>query len=207
MILHRFTVSSKVTFILCSYWLKLTLLSTLVVTNTPIPFSYFSWPFLQLVHFFTGPFSTPEISRYPEVTQTKRISFADMVDGKSDQSGFAEDRSDKSQYVSNPVISCSPVQRNITPVQKSPEPRAESRAKHSSGNRVLHGIFRNRMEWDFLWLLSVLTICPSSFVCFPTYQHSQSQYWCGLWYWFLKGHISRLMNALIVKLSIPKNSR
>ena len=52
----------------------------------------------------TGPFSTPEISRYPEVTQTKRISFADMVDGKSDQSGFAEDRSDKSQYVSNPVI-------------------------------------------------------------------------------------------------------
>ena len=73
----------------------------------------------------TGPFSTPEISRYPaeqpirsqyhdHVTSVhqsqpqqpvgKRISFADMVDGKSDQSGFAEDRSDKSQYVSNPVI-------------------------------------------------------------------------------------------------------
>ena len=52
----------------------------------------------------TGPFSTPEISRYPEVAQPKRISFADMVDGKSDQSGFAEDRSDKSQYVSNHVI-------------------------------------------------------------------------------------------------------
>ena len=64
----------------------------------------------------TGPFSTPEISRYPEVTQTKRISFADMVDGKSDQSGFAEDRSDKSQYVSNPVITCQQPGRKPSPV-------------------------------------------------------------------------------------------
>ena len=64
----------------------------------------------------TGPFSTPEISRYPEVTQTKRISFADLVDGKSDQSGFAEDRSDKSQYVSNPVISCQQPGRKQSPV-------------------------------------------------------------------------------------------
>ena len=68
-----------------------------------------------------GPFSTPEISRYPaELTNQspvfnhvtsgrpireehqsgKRISFADQ----SDQSGFAEDRSDKSQYISNTVI-------------------------------------------------------------------------------------------------------
>ena len=46
-----------------------------------------------------GPFSTPEISRYPEVPATKRISFADLVDGRSE-----EDRSDKSQYVSNTVI-------------------------------------------------------------------------------------------------------
>ena len=46
-----------------------------------------------------GPFSTPEISRYPEVPATKRISFADLVDGRSE-----EDRSDKSQYVSHTVI-------------------------------------------------------------------------------------------------------
>merc|ERR1712130_8406 len=80
----------------------------------------------------TGPFSTPEISRYPEVTQTKRISFADMVDGKSDQSGFAEDRSDKSQYVTNAVISCSPVQQSS---ESRAESRAEKRAKHPSGKR------------------------------------------------------------------------
>ena len=47
-----------------------------------------------------GPFSTPEISRYPEVPATKRISFAEVADGRSE-----EDRSDKSQYVSNTVIS------------------------------------------------------------------------------------------------------
>ena len=46
-----------------------------------------------------GPFSTPEISRYPEVPATKRISFADLVDGRSE-----EDRSDKSQYVCHTVI-------------------------------------------------------------------------------------------------------
>ena len=46
-----------------------------------------------------GPFSTPEISRYPEVPATKRISFADVADGRSE-----EDRSDKSQYVSNTVM-------------------------------------------------------------------------------------------------------
>ena len=75
----------------------------------------------------TGPFSTPEISRYPEVTQTKRISFADLVDGKSDQSGFAEDRSDKSQYVSNPVISCQQPGRKQSPVSVT---RVESYHDH-----------------------------------------------------------------------------
>ena len=78
----------------------------------------------------TGPFSTPEISRYPEVTQTKRISFADMVDGKSDQSGFAEDRSDKSQYVSNPVITCQQPGRKPSPVSGT---RVESYHDKRSG--------------------------------------------------------------------------
>ena len=85
----------------------------------------------------TGPFSTPEISRYPEVTQqqTKRISFADMVDGKSDQSGFAEDRSDKSQYVSNPVISFGP--SNQSGSRSSPTHQSGSRASpvSQSGKR------------------------------------------------------------------------
>eukprot|EP00090_Calanus_glacialis_P002241 TRINITY_DN11678_c0_g1_i2.p1 TRINITY_DN11678_c0_g1~~TRINITY_DN11678_c0_g1_i2.p1 ORF type:complete len:1609 (-),score=359.19 TRINITY_DN11678_c0_g1_i2:210-4781(-) len=64
-----------------------------------------------------GPFSTPQISRYPEVPPPKRISFSKQVPVESqnsvkssttsitEESGmFAEDRSDKSQYVSNPVI-------------------------------------------------------------------------------------------------------
>jgi len=64
-----------------------------------------------------GPFSTPQISRYPEVPQPKRISFSKQVSTDRDssvkssttsiteESGlFAEDRSDKSQYVCNPVI-------------------------------------------------------------------------------------------------------
>ena len=82
----------------------------------------------------TGPFSTPEISRYPEVTQqTKRISFADLVDGKSDQSGFAEDRSDKSQYVSNPVISFN----NQSGARSSPTHQSGSRSSpvSQSGKR------------------------------------------------------------------------
>ena len=84
----------------------------------------------------TGPFSTPEISRYPEVTQTKRISFADMVDGKSDQSGFAEDRSDKSQYVSNPVITCQQPGRKPSPVSGT---RVESYHDKRSGSAPASG--------------------------------------------------------------------
>jgi len=64
-----------------------------------------------------GPFSTPQISRYPEVTPQKRTSFSKQVPAEShnsvkssttsitEESGmFAEDRSDKSQYICNPVI-------------------------------------------------------------------------------------------------------
>ena len=64
-----------------------------------------------------GPFSTPQISRYPEVAPPKRTSFSKQASAEShnsvkssttsitEESGmFAEDRSDKSQYVCNPVI-------------------------------------------------------------------------------------------------------
>jgi len=64
-----------------------------------------------------GPFSTPQISRYPEVTPQKRSSSSKPVPAEShnsvkssttsitEESGmFAEDRSDKSQYICNPVI-------------------------------------------------------------------------------------------------------
>ena len=81
-----------------------------------------------------GPFSTPEISRYPEVPATKRISFADLVDpqGRSE-----EDRSDKSQYVSNTVIAG---QRNsptsstrLESYRVSPVAREKERKEAGSG--------------------------------------------------------------------------
>ena len=89
-----------------------------------------------------GPFSTPEISRYPEVPATKRISFADLVDGRSE-----EDRSDKSQYVCNTVITgqrVSPTRLEnyrVSPVTRDKEKQETGVAwQHEKQKRMINWI-------------------------------------------------------------------
>lgn len=94
-----------------------------------------------------GPFSTPEISRYPEVPATKRISFADLADGRSE-----EDRSDKSQYVSNTVITgqrSSPTRLEnyrVSPVSRNKEQQETGVAwQHEKQKRMINWINKSQV--------------------------------------------------------------
>ena len=94
-----------------------------------------------------GPFSTPEISRYPEVPATKRISFADLVDGRSE-----EDRSDKSQYVCNTVITgqrVSPTRLEnyrVSPVTREKEKQETGVAwQHEKQKRMINWINKSQV--------------------------------------------------------------
>ena len=103
-----------------------------------------------------GPFSTPEISRYPEAPVAKRISFADSgaacsgaPDNKSDQSGlFAEDRSDKSQYVTNPVIAVAGAVSRLDSYNHQPEPLEPAAATtwmQEKQNRMINWINKSQV--------------------------------------------------------------
>jgi len=90
-----------------------------------------------------GPFSTPSVSRYPETTKKQNEEDLSLKSGSSntetsDSAVFAEDRSDKSQYIANTVIKVS---------TENPETRLDNYK-----NKIAHGWQQNKKQRTISWI-------------------------------------------------------